>query len=334
MSEFLFHEGDPTMVLALASSIAMRNVQEQSRQHSILAETIPLPPQPPAEVLQSIQTGATVAMLESLENPEREIDILARTKTIIDDNTIIDLLRSGNEEPSRENIETTRLTIDVQIKTMWEHFASDHDAQQEMKDLLEAAQNVADRHAVPVYDVFSDDSLYAEYIRTKSTPQEYAEGFAVATEKLDQEYGLALIDSLAVALLQAEMDNGEITEEEYAEEIRVIKQGLRRDEEMLSELNASLFALRQASYKLLLEEVGRFWGKQAVDELSLFLGQLAAKAVGDAPLSSSMREQQQYNDIVATLCMEKEWDPKSLTIEQMDYINSSPQVMQYFEGRD
>lgn len=333
MSEFFGHEGDPGRVLALASSIAQRNVKEQSWQLSVLAETVPLAPQPPLEVMQSMQTGAVVAMLESLENPDRIMEPTSFIKTVIDDKAIADIIRSSNEEPNEENTNLFRAVLDGQVKTLWEHFIIDHDAQQKLKDLLGVAATVADQHAVSIYDVFSVDDLYFECMRTLNTPETYAEETAAEIKKVNQEFMLATLENMVEGMLQAAITAGEATTEECATEKAKIMERLEDNEEVIADLDASLSVLQQAGQRLILRGIERFWGKQVLDKSVASLGQLAAKGAGDIPLSSGMHQQQRYNDIVATLCIEKGWDPNILTIEQMRDIHANP-LMQSFQNEE
>lgn len=330
---YLGAEHEPGEILALASAMAQRNIREQHWQQSILAQTVPILPQPPVEVAQSIQTGATAAMLESLEKPDVPIDPLGIVRVIVDDKAISDLILSGGEEPSEESNALARSLIEAQVKTTWDHFIADQYEQQKMKDHLDAAKRVADSHSVAISEVFESDDLYAECVRAQYTPQTYAEDILTATEKLNQDWAMAAIESTVEATLQAELTNGEITAAEYGAEKAEIMRDLLADEEMLADVDASMSAFRHAGQILITRGIERFWGKPVLDSSHALLGQLAMQQADAPTLSQGLRRLQQYNDIIITICMEQGWDPDRLTVEQSRYIHSTS-TMQNFKNED
>jgi hypothetical protein len=332
MNPFPSYEGDPSSVLALATSMAEREIQEIAWRQSILAETVPMPPQPPVEVVRSIQIGAMAAMLESLENPDAVIDPVALSRALIDDEALVNVIRSVNEEPTEENMSMLRDTAEGQAKTLWEHFATDESLQQNMKRQVEAAQAVADRHSVPIHDVFDRDDLFVELITTRHTLETFVEEGVESVAKMDQDFGMAAVESMVGVILQQEINSGEISAEEAAEEKNELMLEILADETTMADLNASMAVVRQAGQRLVARGVERFWGREALDDRSTaLLGRLAATGASEVPLSDTFLRLQRHNDIVATICMQNEWDPRNLTVEQTRTINASPE-MQSFRG--
>lgn len=322
------YEKDPSVTLSLAASIVQRQIDENAWQRTILAETVPVQPTLPVEVARSVQTGVTVAMLKALENPEAMPDSDEIARTIIDENTLKNILLSTNEEPTDENMALVRAIIYGQIKNSMEHFSSDEKARARLGRLLQSADVVATQHEVIVPEVFADDELYSECMRTMYTPEAFAEETAESLEKLNQEFVLSTLSVAADAMLQMEVANGEISTEEYEQLKQDYINEILQDEDALADINVQISVVRQGALRVISKSIERFWGAQSLTENSGILGSLATRFASSGELSGGLLRQQKYNDIVVTVCMEKGWDPDELTVDQMRYISSRPEMQQ------
>ena len=329
MYENLNHEDDPSQVLELATSIAQRSIQEQTWTRSVLGETIPMPPSLPIELMQSIQTGTTVAMLEILENPNITLDVPSRIRNLLDDQAMAYILHICDEEVSQENINSVREQLTVLAEASMSAVANDDRSKQKFKEYLETAKFVASKYSVSVAEVYAEEALYEECTRIVHTPQSYAEEVLEMTNKLNHNFLQAMVKDLVEAMLEAEIARGEITAEEATAQRDEIIREFMQEEESLADINKSLSVLQQAGHKLIVRGIERFWGKQTLEESGTWLNELTDGVDDEVPLSDGLRKQQRFNDIVATLCMEKGWDPNNLTVDQMRYINLSPQMQAF-----
>lgn len=319
-------EFEPEQTLALAASMAERGMREEAWERSLLVGSIPLPPIPPTEIQKSIKMGVTVAMLKMLENPDTPINMVDTMHSVFDDTTLADLVRSYNEEPTEENKLTTRSLIDAQIRAVQEHVIHDQSIQERMKNQLQAAALVAHNHSKDINEVFASDDLYAECMRTMYTPESYAQEVMSMIEKTNQEFILTYVENIVASELQAGIDSGEISSEDYELEKAEIMEMVREDQETMVELDQLVETIRQAYEKVMTRGIERFWGESDVHNTSTILGRLAIQPAEEVTLSAGMLRLQSYNDIVATVCMEKGWDPNNLTVEQMRYIHSTSEI--------
>ncbi|HSX33488.1 MAG TPA: hypothetical protein VLF91_04080 [Candidatus Saccharimonadales bacterium] len=331
MSEYLdIGERSPEELLALAASMAQRSIREQQWHQSVLAQSLPVPPAPPTEVAQTIQTSATVAMLRALEDPEAVIDVPGLVMGTIDDTTIASMLRSQNREPTPEGITRIRTMVDIQVRTLYDQFASDTNAQESLRRSLAAAQAIADAHGAEICEVFSSDNLYAEYARSSyGTPEEYAARTAAQLEKFNKDAFLTNIKLLVASMLQAEVDAGRLAAADYATEEALTTEMLLHDPEVQADIAASMARIRSAAQEVTARGIERFWGTEAVNHLKA-LGTLATAETTE-PLPNSLRQQQSYNDIIKTVAMEQGWNPDELTITQMRFIHASPAMERFLQ---
>jgi hypothetical protein len=318
------HDLGPDEILSLASSIADRDIRESQWRLSILAETVPIPLGQPVEVQRSIQTGTTVAILRRLDNPSKPIDFADIMRTTIDDNALADMIRSSDNEPTAENIAKFRASIEAQMDATRKHFSDDQDNQENTKKLLAAAQSIAKSHSVSIHEVFASDELYAECVRAIDTPEEYAQKALAGIEKINQDFMMTTLENAADALLQEDMANGELRPEDYESEKAELIREIQEDSEAMADIEDSLASVRQATKKVVAKGIERFWGTSAPETTQIILGQLAIDQMQRLPLSRDFATIQKRNDVVITLCIEKGWDPKNLTVEQAKYINASP----------
>lgn len=308
-------------VLTLASSIARRQVAEQRWSNEVVSFVVPSGPPLPIEVQQSMQTGRTVMMLRALEEPDAVIDVGEISRVIIDDGTIVSMAKTRDLELDDEDLISARARIDSAFKSAIEHFTGDSDARKDFADELESARTIANRHSVNLHEVFDNDELFAESMRARFTPATYVDRTARFIERLNAEFLEKIIVGMADAVLEDEVRRGEITEEESLRDKEELMQELRDD----PELEQTASAMRSVVPVLISKGIERFWGEAALAEVGTQLGRLASQHTLVAPTEGMLREQR-VSDFIKTYCMEHDWDPTKLTIEQHRQINNTPEM--------
>jgi hypothetical protein len=271
MDQYPRHEGDPSYILTLASSMAKRQIRETQWQHSVMSETLDMPP---LQLERDELVDLTEAKLAALSNP------------------------------------------------------SPDDEQQKVYHLANNAQGIADNHTVAVHEVFERDDLYSEFIRSRTTPQAYAEEEAAAAAGMyDLESGLNAEIEAKESFLDSAVESGEITEEEAAVQGSKFMYELLQDDE-LAKISMGLSLARQARHRLIARSIERYWGSQVQSDMAESLDQLAAEFELEASdqLSPTLRKLRAGNDVVTEVCAQNGWDPLSLTFEQWDAIEDSPQM--------
>lgn len=318
-------------MLELAAAMAYRGVQEQLANQTILAAAMPLPPAPPVEIQERLQTGLTVILLKSLEDPEVRIDAVNLAAIMFDDQTVADVYRSFGEEPDEDSGQDMRAMAAAQLQVANDTFNPDGTAQEKLRATVANAERIAESHGVTVGTVFRDDGLYIEHMQTLHTPTEWVRDAMDGSEQISSEYMMNMISSTAAALAQGEIAKGLITPEEFEAEHAANMREMMEDESTLHELQALLSNLKGAVKKYTQQSLERFWGKQAVDELDEECREwlLGSRTVAEK-LGGFMLALQQHADIIATYCMEQGWDPNKLTIPQMQEIIASPAMQEFF----
>ena len=337
MSGALFgHEQKPEQLLALAASMAQRDMDEDVWQSSILADHMPLPPQPPQEINRSIKVGMAVATLEALENPAQPINVARRTETLVDDTTLRDMFRSrGQEDVDQEELSLVRGMIVSQATVLWDAFVGDDYAQQQLIGRLRAAQTVAEENGVELSEVFAFDDLYTSLVRTQYNPQTFLLKELQLINRMNLAVFVNLLEAMADAQAQAELADGEFGPDFLESAKAEIMEAIFENEDLMKQAESIIVTIRNGGRIIALASLDRFWGEGSHEMVEESVMEKFDTELSDSDgLPELIVRQQRYNDLFATICMENGWDPKALSIDQVRQINTSPAIQALSDPRD
>lgn len=258
--------------LSLAASMARRHVTESTRSQSLVFEAAEQAQNPASLTVQTmVATGITVVMLKQLEKPDDKLDIRDAIANVLDNTTIVQMMSDNGEHPEDaddEDKDAFRAMVSSMIEVMMSHTGLDElNPMDELSATLDAANTVAAEHEIPVELVFDDDALYAELIRTRQTIDEFTRRSLGALRKIDDGFRLKMLTSMAGPMVRLELES-DADELELATETQDFIAEMSEDAEAMTELSAHMQLIRQASKVALLTDLQRFWGADALSDLS------------------------------------------------------------------
>jgi hypothetical protein len=257
--------------LSLAAAMARRQLGEESKLQAISAETLGREPDVPSIALQTaIVTGTTKVMLDYLKEPEHLPSTRESLATVLDDTTL-DLIwaetsqgdADGDNELLSENEKrAVKESVINALETFSNVLGPENLQLEETKKSLEVARSISDRHSVSISQVYDDDALYEELVRSIDSPLSFArtrvERLARIDEELLQTFFASLIEPLV--RLDAEELGGQTTVDE---EIELAKAELKDQPEVIEMVEKAKHSGRVA----IIYQLKRFWGDEALAQL-------------------------------------------------------------------
>lgn len=262
----------------LASAMAARNFEEQQRSQTIIAETTDRPKVLQNPLMKNAIILVSAQMYERfLTDPSTlSIDLKTLTTNIYADipDKVFDEAVKDMQKDEEDLIPFTGAqfrslcrAISESTITFIEPFSAESNFTKSLKQVEEARRIGAERGISPT-DVYINDDLYAELIRTTQTPLDAAKygikEIKKATDKKVTKMGL----DIGIALSRM-MD--EVTD--YVEppiepaEFEDIMQEISQNPEFKKEIRKATIQYKQGMRNYTVDYIIRFWGQEALDSL-------------------------------------------------------------------
>ncbi len=286
------YDGRQEELLSLAAAVSSRKVTELLWTRAQLERVMPLEPLPSTDIVQSVQTGFTVALLRHIDDPESgsPSDYRQSAYDMLDDSMLEQYLISVNHEPNELMMALMRSQVTTQVDAMFDTVGEEMDLGELLQREVAAAREVAAERGVAAEQVFATDELFEEMTRHMYSPQSYVEEQWNFFEQSTQ--------ALKTQLMQ-ESDDAAYT----------------------SELETRVALAQKATRVFIREGIRRFWGEETLREMDAqHIGELVV--VEDAKVSDSphLTKMQSHADRFAVACMERGWDPNQLSTAQYQQV--------------
>jgi hypothetical protein len=261
-------ETTPELVQAISGRYLIETIRHRHRSAQY-TESSDQPLSPCVEnVLTTIASQAIEEILQNQESPRNMTDILKDAFENLDDSVIEHIIHERETQLGEKAPFTAS-----QLRSLWKTFVEDPiytfssltNSSGNILKMHSTAKRMAEKRHMAEADIWMNDELYEEVVQQTITSLEYAERAQETIKHMTPETMESLILRIvpAIEILIGEGENNGFSEDDEQE----LLEEIREDPEFREKIVSMCVTYRQAAYKILGEELQRFWGEAAVESL-------------------------------------------------------------------